>query len=96
MPDRPEGIPDLEFIHGAFWDLCTERPSTFSGVRPIPESKVYWYGHDILGLEGPAYNLFRRLIKALDRAYRKHGEDELKKEERAANRGRKLSNSSNG
>lgn len=77
LRDAPRLEPNLVGYYAAFCELTTCRPGGF-GPAPIPWTAIMdWCDRE--GLHGSDRADFLYLIRAMDRAYLEHAENELKK-----------------
>ncbi|MHB2265658.1 phage tail assembly chaperone [Aliihoeflea sp. PC F10.4] len=68
---RPELPAWLSFCWQAFWDLHTDRPSSFGGALPIPFSSVDRYAQRYGIGAVDHFDSFADVIRRMDRAYLK-------------------------
>lgn len=65
--EEPELLPLNEFYMRAFWELNTERPSSFT-IGAIPVSKIREHGQNA-GLSERLMPEFVGIVRAMDEAY---------------------------
>lgn len=75
---QPSIHEPLLFYWNGFWDLSTDRPESFGGVRDIPWSAIdRWAGRH--GVTDPdAFSRLLFLIRALDRVWLEDAEKRAK------------------
>lgn len=76
IPDVIANAPQLEYgqevFYEAFAELSTERHPGYSGVLPIPASKIREYGIRIGYVEEEDNDYFYDMVRVLDLSYCKH------------------------